>query len=96
MVAAMKQGSVIVDLAAENGGNCEVTRPGEMHTYAGVNVIGKLFPLKLVCSHMNTTLLRLHGSSISTGPSVIEPVLEQHHQVPAHAHCPESRWPTRD
>ncbi|KAG8688375.1 hypothetical protein FRC09_012940, partial [Ceratobasidium sp. 395] len=40
MVSAMKQGSVIVDLAAENGGNCEVTRPGEMHTYAGVNVIG--------------------------------------------------------
>jgi NAD/NADP transhydrogenase alpha subunit len=42
MVAAMKQGSVIVDLAAENGGNCEVTHPGEMHTYAGVNVIGVL------------------------------------------------------
>ncbi|KAG8730871.1 hypothetical protein FRC11_005608, partial [Ceratobasidium sp. 423] len=40
MVHAMKQGSVIVDLAAENGGNCELTRPGEMYTHAGVNIIG--------------------------------------------------------
>ncbi|KAH7334398.1 NAD(P) transhydrogenase beta subunit-domain-containing protein [Rhizoctonia solani] len=40
MVTAMKQGSVIVDLAAENGGNCELTRPGEMYTHAGVNIIG--------------------------------------------------------
>jgi NAD/NADP transhydrogenase alpha subunit len=40
MVTAMKQGSVIVDLAAENGGNCELTRPGEMYTHAGVTIIG--------------------------------------------------------
>ncbi|GLB34881.1 putative NAD(P) transhydrogenase beta subunit [Lyophyllum shimeji] len=40
MVAAMKQGSVIVDLAAEAGGNCEVTRPGELHVHQGVTVIG--------------------------------------------------------
>ena len=29
MVDGMKPGSVIVDLAAETGGNCELTRPGE-------------------------------------------------------------------
>ena len=29
MVAAMAPGSVIVDVAAERGGNCELTRPGE-------------------------------------------------------------------
>ncbi|EME78657.1 uncharacterized protein MYCFIDRAFT_50085 [Pseudocercospora fijiensis CIRAD86] len=40
MVAAMKPGSVIVDLAAENGGNCEVTVPGELIHYQGVTVIG--------------------------------------------------------
>ena len=40
MVSAMKQGSVIVDLAAETGGNCEVTKPGEAYTYKGVTVIG--------------------------------------------------------
>ena len=40
MVAAMKQGSVIVDLAAEAGGNCEATRPGQVHVHRGVTVIG--------------------------------------------------------
>ncbi|KAA1469444.1 PNTB-domain-containing protein [Dentipellis sp. KUC8613] len=40
MVAAMKQGSVIVDLAAEAGGNCEATRPGELHVHRGVTIIG--------------------------------------------------------
>ncbi|EIM90319.1 PNTB-domain-containing protein [Stereum hirsutum FP-91666 SS1] len=40
MVAAMKHGSVIVDLAAEAGGNCEATRPGELHVHRGVTVIG--------------------------------------------------------
>ena len=42
MVAAMKQGSVIVDLAAEAGGNCEATKPGELYTKNGVTIIGKL------------------------------------------------------
>ena len=40
MVAAMKQGSVIVDLAAETGGNCEVTKPGELYVHDGVTIIG--------------------------------------------------------
>ena len=41
MVASMKPGSVIVDLAAATGGNCEVTKPGELFITAnGVKVIG--------------------------------------------------------
>ena len=40
MVGAMQAGSVIVDIAAERGGNCEVTRPGESFVYCGVNVLG--------------------------------------------------------
>ncbi|KAH9946124.1 PNTB-domain-containing protein [Epithele typhae] len=40
MVSAMKQGSVIVDLAAETGGNCAVTKPGELSVHKGVTVIG--------------------------------------------------------
>ncbi|KDQ14725.1 hypothetical protein BOTBODRAFT_32477 [Botryobasidium botryosum FD-172 SS1] len=40
MIAAMKQGSVIVDLAAEAGGNCAVTKPGELIVHKGVKVIG--------------------------------------------------------
>lgn len=40
MVAGMKPGSVIVDLAAETGGNCELTRPGETIEHDGVVVAG--------------------------------------------------------
>ena len=41
MVDSMKAGSVIVDLAAQNGGNCEYTVPGEIFTTEnGVKVIG--------------------------------------------------------
>ncbi|KAK3116830.1 hypothetical protein LTR53_002394 [Teratosphaeriaceae sp. CCFEE 6253] len=40
MVASMKPGSVVVDLAAENGGNCEPTVPGELIHHKGVTVIG--------------------------------------------------------
>jgi len=40
MVAAMKPGSVIVDLAAEAGGNCEATIPGQLSSYKDVTIIG--------------------------------------------------------
>ncbi|KAJ5908605.1 hypothetical protein N7495_001287 [Penicillium taxi] len=40
MVAAMKPGSVIVDLAAEAGGNCEATVPGKLSRYKDVAIIG--------------------------------------------------------
>lgn len=40
MVAAMAPGSVIVDLASERGGNCELTRPGEKIADHGVTIIG--------------------------------------------------------
>ena len=43
MVESMKQGSVIVDLAAETGGNCEVTRPGESYNHKGVQVTTSSF-----------------------------------------------------
>ncbi|WP_101925216.1 MULTISPECIES: NAD(P) transhydrogenase subunit alpha [Luteimonas] len=42
MVAGMKAGSVIVDLAAETGGNCVATRPGETLDLDGVTVAGPL------------------------------------------------------
>jgi len=40
MVANMAPGSVIVDLAAERGGNCELTQPGELVVEHGVTIIG--------------------------------------------------------
>jgi H+-translocating NAD(P) transhydrogenase subunit alpha len=42
MVHAMQPGSVIVDLAAERGGNCEVTQPGATIQERGVTVMGPL------------------------------------------------------
>ncbi|HJS58063.1 MAG TPA: Re/Si-specific NAD(P)(+) transhydrogenase subunit alpha [Vicinamibacteria bacterium] len=40
MVAAMRPGSVVVDVAAEQGGNCEVTQAGTTIEHGGVTVIG--------------------------------------------------------
>ena len=40
MVHAMAPGSVVVDLAAEHGGNCELTRPDETVVEHGVTIIG--------------------------------------------------------
>ncbi|MDD2702210.1 MAG: Re/Si-specific NAD(P)(+) transhydrogenase subunit alpha [Sideroxydans sp.] len=40
MVQSMKPGSVIVDMAAERGGNCELTAPGEAVVKHGVTIIG--------------------------------------------------------
>jgi NAD(P) transhydrogenase subunit alpha len=38
----MKPGSVIVDIAAEQGGNCELTRAGETVEHQGVKIVGPL------------------------------------------------------
>ena len=40
MVASMKPGSVIVDMAAEQGGNCELTVPGQAVVRHGVTIVG--------------------------------------------------------
>ncbi|WP_130620955.1 NAD(P) transhydrogenase subunit alpha [Dyella amyloliquefaciens] len=42
MVDGMKPGALIVDLAAEGGGNCELTQPGQRVEYQGVTILGPL------------------------------------------------------
>lgn len=42
MVEGMQPGSVVVDLAAERGGNCELTKPGETVVERGVTILGPL------------------------------------------------------
>ena len=42
MVNDMQPGSCIIDLAAENGGNCELTKPGEIISHDGVTIDGQL------------------------------------------------------
>ena len=42
MVEGMKPGSVIIDIAAETGGNCELTRAGETVIHNGVSIVGPI------------------------------------------------------
>ncbi len=58
MVAAMRPGSVIVDLAAEAGGNCELTRPGETVVVDGVTIVGPANPAADVPWHGSTLYSR--------------------------------------
>jgi NAD(P) transhydrogenase subunit alpha len=44
MVEKMRPGAVIVDLAAEKGGNCELTEPGKIVDFRGVKIIGMINP----------------------------------------------------
>jgi H+-translocating NAD(P) transhydrogenase subunit alpha len=60
-VRAMKPGSVIVDLAADTGGNCELTKPGEEVVVDGVVIIG----LTNVPSTMPSDASRLYARNVS-------------------------------
>lgn len=60
MVESMKEGSVIVDLAAEAGGNVEVTRPHETYVYKGVTIIG----LTDLPSRMATQASTLYSNNV--------------------------------
>ncbi len=58
MAEGMKPGSVIVDLAAETGGNCELTRPGETIEHRGVTVAGPLNLASLGAVHASEMYAR--------------------------------------
>ena len=62
MVDAMKKGSVIVDLAAENGGNCELTSSGEIVNIDGVIIDGTLNLPSTMPVHSS----QLYAKNIST------------------------------
>jgi NAD(P) transhydrogenase subunit alpha len=60
MIKSMKPGSVVVDLAAEGGGNCELTVSGEVTVAHGVTIIGYTdFP-----SRLPTQSSRLYGNNL--------------------------------
>jgi NAD(P) transhydrogenase subunit alpha len=61
MVAAMRPGSVIVDLAAEGGGNCELTKPGEEVVASGVVICGQTD----LASRMATDTSQLYAGNIA-------------------------------
>lgn len=78
MLAAMHPGSVVVDLAAEAGGNCEATEPGKLVKYKDVTVIGQSFAMFV---HAYLTKRRLYRSSVSLAYSVFDTLFQQRHQT---------------
>jgi NAD(P) transhydrogenase subunit alpha len=57
-VRGMRPGSVIVDLAAETGGNCELTRPGEVVEEGGVTIVGTTNLPSTMATHASQLLSR--------------------------------------
>jgi H+-translocating NAD(P) transhydrogenase subunit alpha len=80
MVKSMKPGSVIVDMAAEQGGNCELTVPGEVVVRHGVTLIGYTdLPSRLAkqsSTLYSTNLLRLTEELCKTKDGVINVNME--------------------
>jgi H+-translocating NAD(P) transhydrogenase subunit alpha len=62
MVEAMAPGSVVVDLAAERGGNCALTKPDETVIHSGVTIIGPSNPPALVPYHAS----QMYAKNITT------------------------------
>jgi NAD(P) transhydrogenase subunit alpha len=78
MIDGMAPGSVVVDLAAERGGNCELTRPDEVVIYKGITILGPSNPPALVPNHasqmysknITTFLLHLLGKDGAKKPAL--------------------------
>ena len=69
MIESMKDGSVVVDLAAEAGGNFETTKPGEIYKYKGVTHIGYTdFPSRLPTQSSTLYANNLSKYLLSMGP----------------------------
>jgi NAD(P) transhydrogenase subunit alpha len=62
MASAMASGSVIVDIAAERGGNCELTRPGETVMHQGISILGPLNLASAAPYHAS----QMYGSNIAS------------------------------
>jgi NAD(P) transhydrogenase subunit alpha len=78
MVEAMAPGTVVVDLAAERGGNCELTQPDQHVVHRGVTIVGPSNPAALVPYHasqmyarnITTFLLHLLGKEGAKQPAM--------------------------
>ncbi len=89
MVNAMSPGAVIVDIAAERGGNCELTRAGESFVHHGVTIAGPVNLPSMVpyhASHMLSSniasflklLCKDGGPSINRDDEIIRETLVAH------------------
>jgi NAD(P) transhydrogenase subunit alpha len=80
MVRGMAPGSVVVDLAAEGGGNCELTRPGQDVVEHGVHVLGPVNLASDVPLHASQmyakNLVTLLGEIVKKGELALDPANE--------------------
>jgi NAD(P) transhydrogenase subunit alpha len=80
MVRSMKPGSVIVDMAAEQGGNCELTEPGQAVVRHGVTIIGYTDLASRLAKQSSTlysnNLLRLTEELCKTKDGIIDVNME--------------------
>lgn len=60
-VELMRKGSVVVDLAAEQGGNCELCKPGEVYNHDGVTIVG----FTDMPSRLASVASQLYGTNIA-------------------------------
>ncbi|KAL0154193.1 hypothetical protein M9458_050519, partial [Cirrhinus mrigala] len=88
MVESMRDGSVVVDLAAEAGGNIETTKPGELYVHQGVTHIGYTD----LPSRMPTQASSLYSNNIIKLLKAISPDKEFFHFEP----CDEFDYGTLD
>uniref|UniRef100_A0A8C3AP63 NAD(P) transhydrogenase, mitochondrial n=1 Tax=Cyclopterus lumpus TaxID=8103 RepID=A0A8C3AP63_CYCLU len=77
-VESMKDGSVVVDLAAEAGGNIETTKPGELHVHKGVTHIGYTD----LPSRLATQASTLYSNNVLKLLKAISPDKEYFHYEP--------------
>ncbi|XP_053535280.1 NAD(P) transhydrogenase, mitochondrial [Ictalurus punctatus] len=79
MVESMKEGSVVVDLAAEAGGNIETTKPGELHIHKGVTHIGYTDLPSLMATQSSS----LYSNNVLKLLKAISPDKEKFHFTPS-------------
>src|SRR4029077_17594405 len=76
MVRSMRPGSVIVDMAAEQGGNCELTEPGRTVVTHGVSIVGYTDLASRLAKQSSTlysnNLLRLTEELCKTKDGVVD------------------------
>ena len=100
MASAMPQGSVIVDIAAERGGNCELTKPGETVIHNQVTILGPLNIPSMIPNHASQMLsanitavakllLREGNSSLNLEDEIIRESLVTHEGKVVHPRVAE-------
>lgn len=85
MVEQMHPGSVIVDVAAPSGGNCELTRPGETVSHGGVTILGPLDlagrvavdASQMYARNITALLTRLTGEHGDFAPDFDDPIASE-------------------